>query len=96
MKNRGELNKTRGSFTLIELLIVISIIAIVSAFIFVGVRSSQSRARDTQRVTDLGILNSAIQTYYRETGHFPQLPEGCGREHPDYGWIDGAITSDVD
>lgn len=96
MKRRGVLKQARDSFTLIELLIVVSIIAIISVFIFVSVRTSQSRSRDSQRASDLSVLNAAIQMYYRETGHFPELPNGCGTQRADYGWIDGASTAEVD
>ena len=65
-------------FTLVELLVVIAIIGIITAFIVVNVRSAQSRARDAKRVSDLEALNTAIQMYYRATGHFPGLPSGCG------------------
>jgi len=81
MKIRG----ARKSFTLIELLIVIAIISIGSAFIMLSVKNAQSRARDSQRMSDLSALDSAIKMYYRETGHYPSLPgsmaaggTGCG------------------
>ena len=82
--------KNKRSFTLIELLMVIAIIGIITAFIVVNVRSAQSRARDAKRVSDLEALNTAIQMYYRATGHFPSLPENCEEQvpdHPEYGWV---------
>ncbi|MEI6144280.1 MAG: type II secretion system protein [Candidatus Berkelbacteria bacterium] len=80
MKSRG----TKKAFTLVELLIVIAIISIVTAFIMFNVKGAQSRARDSQRMTDLATLDSAIKTYYIENGHYPSLPSnpadgtGCG------------------
>lgn len=80
MKKRG----TRKSFTLVELLIVIAIISVGTAFILFSVKNGQSRARDTQRLADLAALDSAIKTYYLENGHYPSLPgsltggTGCG------------------
>lgn len=77
-------------FTLIELLVVIAVIGIITTIIVVSVRSGQSRARDAKRATDLEALNTAIQMYYRATGHFPSLPENCGdyTKFPDgqYTW----------
>lgn len=95
MKKRGELGKIKKSFTLVEILIVISIISIISAIIFVNVRSSQSRARDTRRVADLEALNNAIQMYYRENGHFPSLPEGCGTYSTEFDFYVGISTKDA-
>jgi prepilin-type N-terminal cleavage/methylation domain-containing protein len=96
MKKRGELGRTKGSFTLVEMLVVISIISIVSVLIFVNVRSSQSRARDTRRVADFEVLNNAIQMYYRENGHFPSLPKNCGAYSVDYGWHSAISTKDAE
>lgn len=90
MKIRGE----RKSFTLVELLIVIAIISIVTSFVVVSVRRSQSRARDSQRAADLAVLDGAVNMYYRETGHYPSLPNGCGNnDTPNIGWKNG-ISSD--
>lgn len=74
---------------------MVSIISIISAIIFVNIRSSQSRARDTRRVADLEALNNAIQMYYRENGHFPSLPENCGVYSEDYGWYSAISSKDA-
>lgn len=68
----------KRAFTLVELLIVMAIISIIAAFIVVNLASSRARARDTKRVADLEALDSAINRYYREVGHYPDLPDGCG------------------
>jgi prepilin-type N-terminal cleavage/methylation domain-containing protein len=70
--------KKKPAFTLVELLIVIAIIGIMASFIIINTRNSQSRARDIQRAADLVALDDAINKYYRETGHYPDLPDGCG------------------
>jgi len=72
------MKRAKKSFTLIELLIVLSILAIISTLIFINVSSAQKKARDTQRVSDLEALNNAILMHYQATGHYPDLPDGCG------------------
>ncbi|MCX6715958.1 MAG: type II secretion system protein [Candidatus Taylorbacteria bacterium] len=71
--------KTRA-FSLIELLVVIGIIAILSAIIYPTFGSSRAKARDAQRVSDLGQLQLAIQLFYDRCGAFPAasfgLPNG--------------------
>jgi len=70
----------------------------LTAVIVVSVRSGQSRARDAKRASDLGILNSAIQMYYREKGYFPSLPAGCGTTlagHPEFSQINGRSSNQV-
>ncbi|HVZ58755.1 MAG TPA: type II secretion system protein GspG [Patescibacteria group bacterium] len=58
-------------FTLVELLIVISIIGILTALLtanFVGVRQ---RARDAQRKANIRQLQSAVELYRADVGHYP-------------------------
>lgn len=59
------------AFTLIELLIVISIIAIISALLFVSFTQLQKNARDTQRKSDLQTVASVLQRFYSDNSHFP-------------------------
>ncbi|TSC94716.1 MAG: PilE-like protein [Candidatus Berkelbacteria bacterium Athens1014_28] len=68
----------KKSFTLIELLIVITIIGVIIGMIFVAINSARLRARDVQRASDLQALKDAVEMYYRTTGHYPSLPNGCG------------------
>ena len=92
------MRKNKKSFTLVELLLVIAIIGVLATLIIVTVRSAQSRARDAKRVSVLEVLNTAIQTYYRETGHFPSLPAGCGTiiaGHPEFGRINSKSSNQV-
>lgn len=63
--------KKKQSFTLIELLIVIAIIAIISSIVGINYSASQKRARDTQRIADMNIIASALNSYRREKGGFP-------------------------
>lgn len=64
--------QSRKSFTFIELLIVIAIIAIIAAIVGVNLSSSQKRSRDTQRIADMNIIVSALNAYRRERGDFPE------------------------
>ena len=55
--------KNQAGFTLVELLIVISIIGVLSALLmanFIGVRQ---RAKDAQRKSDLRQIQSALELY---------------------------------
>lgn len=53
--------KTKGAFTLIELLIVITIIGILSAIGVMGYQGSQKTARDAQRKNDLQQVKRAME-----------------------------------
>jgi prepilin-type N-terminal cleavage/methylation domain-containing protein len=60
----------RSGFTLIELLVVIAIIAILSVVVILVLNPSQllQQARDSNRLSDLGIMNTALGTYAAQSG----------------------------
>ena len=58
-------------FTLVELLLVIAIIGILASIILVGLGGARSRARDTQRVSDIKSLATAAEYYDGDVGHYP-------------------------
>ena len=84
------MNRIRKAFTLVELLVVITVMGIITSFIFISVGGSKMRARDTQRAVDLGLLDNAINQYYRDKGSYPSLPDGC--DLPTNGVSSDAVT----
>ena len=79
--------KTKKGFTLLELLIVIGILAILSTTVVLVINPAQllKKARDSQRISDLSTMKTAIAYYVTETGS------------PDIGTVYTAQTySDVD
>lgn len=60
------------AFTLVELLVVISIIGILAALATVSFSSTQKQARDTQRKSDLKQYQTSLESYAnRNSGLFP-------------------------
>lgn len=67
-------NFNKQGFTLVELLVVITIIGILVAGVTVNFSGGQAQARDAQRQTELRELEIAIESYRRENRRYP---EGC-------------------
>jgi prepilin-type N-terminal cleavage/methylation domain-containing protein len=81
---------TKGAargFTLLELIIVIAILAILSVAVILVINPAETlaRARDSQRLSDLAAMKSAIGLYLAEDATSPDLN--------DAGACDGSITS---
>ena len=56
--------KRRG-FTIVELIITITIMGILMILAVVNVNASQTRARDDERKADVAAIASALESYYR-------------------------------
>ena len=71
------MNITRPSagFTLIEILVVISIVGILAAIAYAGYHDARQQARDRSRMAQLEQLHAAIELYKDTHGVYP-LP-GC-------------------
>jgi len=61
--------RANNSFTLIELLIVIAIIAILSAVIVASTSTSRQKARDARRIQDLNEIKTALEMYYYKNNY---------------------------
>lgn len=71
--------KISTGFTLIEMLVVISIIGILATLVAANLNSARSRARDAQRKSDLKNIETALRLYYNDNSRYPdpsQLPWG--------------------
>ena len=69
--------KSRG-FTLIELMVVISIIGLLSSVILATLNSAKYSANDARRFSDLRQMEKALDTYYADNGKYPDTKESGG------------------
>lgn len=82
--------KSLRGFTLIEILIVISIIGVLTGITTVSYTKSQEKTRDTQRKNDLQTIKSALNLYYQQNGKYPPLNMAAPTDYYSYNaqpWI---------
>lgn len=92
LQNLGA-SKQRG-FTLVELLIVISIIGLLAGAILVNLGGARERARDTRRKADIDQMKKALRLYYNDFQGYPDHHAtnytimGCGDGTQECDWGD--------
>jgi prepilin-type N-terminal cleavage/methylation domain-containing protein len=64
-------NFSRSGFTLIELMVVITIIALMFGVVISSANFLRSASGDAKRKADLAEIQSALQNYYADQNYFP-------------------------
>ncbi len=79
------MEKPQKGFTLIELLIAVSIIMLLSMFVFINLRGQSARATDIKRKTDLYNLRKSFEDYNNDHDAFPDqsVVTNCGSTDMD-------------
>ena len=61
----------KTGFTLIEILVVVSIMGILLSIVMENIGSAQSKSRDHKRISDIKSLQLALEQYYDGNNAFP-------------------------
>jgi prepilin-type N-terminal cleavage/methylation domain-containing protein len=77
-------------FTIVELLIVIVVIGILAAITMVAYNGIQTRAKDSQRKSDIALITKALEYYYEINR---QYPAGSGSSVINNAWSTTADAS---
>ena len=67
----------KKAFTLVELLVVISIIGTLVAILLPNFMGARERARDSQKIQDAYAIKNALRMYYNDNQAYP-TPVGTG------------------
>ena len=67
----------KKGFTLVELLVVISIIATLVAILLPNFMGARERAKDAQKIQDAYAIKNALRMYYNDNQAYP-TPVGTG------------------
>lgn len=73
--------KFTAGFTLLELMVVVSVVAILAAVITANLMEAKAKARDTERQANIRELKSAIELYKNKYGEYPSPCETIDGEN---------------
>jgi prepilin-type N-terminal cleavage/methylation domain-containing protein len=73
MKTRPDPRRKVGGFTLVELLVVISIIVVLAAMTFAGINIALTRQKKVQTQTNATGLLQAIEGFYNQYSRLPEF-----------------------
>lgn len=84
----------KRAFTLIELLVVIGVISILISAAFAVLRPLDyiKRSRDSRRISDLKVVQTALEQYYANNSAYPPNPPGAGSFTFGSAWVVGPVT----
>lgn len=64
--------RSQKGFTLVELLVVISIIGVLATLVLLQLSSARARARDTKRIADVNQIRTSVESYFEDNnGTYP-------------------------
>jgi prepilin-type N-terminal cleavage/methylation domain-containing protein len=69
------LKKREQGFTIVELLIVIVVIGILAALVITTYSGIQAKARNSERQTDVNSMQTQLEAYFAQNGHYPSLTD---------------------
>ena len=79
------MKRKNNAFTLVELIVVITILAILWTIAFISLQWYSSQSRDSVRISDISRMKTAVELFQLDAGKYPLPTEGT--EITYSGWI---------
>ncbi len=89
---KKDMHRARSGFSLIELLVVMSIIILLTSLVSISLSNARAISRDAKRVTDIRQVQLALELYYDSVGSYPIAARWYGGA-PGNCWP-GLVTDD--
>jgi prepilin-type N-terminal cleavage/methylation domain-containing protein len=71
--------RARLGFTLIELMVVVSIISLLTSIVSASLDQARKRTRDAKRISDMAIIQVALELYHNDYGRYPDAQNDTQR-----------------
>jgi prepilin-type N-terminal cleavage/methylation domain-containing protein len=71
LRENNSMPKSTTGFTLIEIIVVITIMGVLSAIIYGSFNSAKAQSRDQRRISDIAGLQLALETYFNQNHQYP-------------------------
>ena len=71
---------TRNGFTLVELIVVVSILAILAGALIPRITNRMAQSRDAQRLADIRTIKTAVDQYFSDKGTYPAAHQNSAFE----------------
>lgn len=71
------IDQKNKAFTIVELLVVVTIIGILASAVTVSIIGYQRKARDSRRGADLSTIEKTLASYYSDNFVYPPYTSGC-------------------
>ncbi|MDP2090595.1 MAG: prepilin-type N-terminal cleavage/methylation domain-containing protein, partial [Candidatus Gracilibacteria bacterium] len=68
--------KNNNGFTLVELIVVITILAILGTIAFISLQGYSTQARDSSRISDLSRMKTSLELFHLDAGKYPNPTNG--------------------
>lgn len=83
----GKKSDGKRGFTIVEIMVVVSVIGILAAIVTVAYPMYQRNARNNDRKNDLAQMASALKAYALQKNNYMTSGSGCGFLGEGNGWV---------
>jgi prepilin-type N-terminal cleavage/methylation domain-containing protein len=84
-----------SAFSLVELLVVITILAILSTVAYTSFSGSTDKAKNSKRLEHLGSIESGLQMFYQEKSYYPMPGVNSSTNFWGYASASGAVQTNT-
>ncbi|NTW61637.1 type II secretion system protein, partial [Candidatus Saccharibacteria bacterium] len=86
------MRKAISGFTIVEILVTVSLIGILAALSIISYDSITASAHDSKRQASFSVIQDALESYFNKNGEYPS----CSAMSQDSNTVATSVLSDID